>query len=438
MEIKVSVIIPVYNTEKYLKACLDTVVGQTLREIEILCVDDGSTDGSLAILQEYAARDRRVRILSHPHTELGGAAGARNMGLAEANGAYVSLLDSDDRFDLTMLERTYQKAVAVNADVVMYDGERFDSENGNPVYSGSILNDACLPDKDVFSWRDYPDYIFQSTAGPAWAILIRNQCIQANQLAFQSVYGSDDHFFTYCALASAKQVTAIKEKVVYYRVHQVDKQNQMSNIRRKPLAAVEVCQQLRDWLCQNDLYRIFRISYLNITAAICRWYLYALPSPENTIFYNCLHERALKDLNLLDASLNDFHDPTLFQWCQNVQKVNAEEFQRGIEDFQYISHYSFPKDIVQPSDRVVLYGAGEIGKSYFIQNLVYRYCDIILWVDRNYLELGNLVQAPQEVCRQDCAKIIIAIESFPIYQKIREQLINLGISHEKIIWPFTR
>ena len=161
-------------------------------------------------------------------------------------------------------------------------------------------------------------------------------------------------------------------------------------------------------------------------------------SSDLTIFYNCLHERALKDLNLLDASLNDFHDATLFQWCQNVQKVNAEEFQRGIEDFQYISHYSFPKDIVQPSDRVVLYGAGEIGKSYFIQNLVYRYCDIILWVDRNYLELGNLVQAPQEVCRQDCAKIIIAIESFPIYQKIREQLINLGISHEKIIWPFTR
>jgi len=123
---------------------------------------------------------------------------------------------------------------------------------------------------------------------------------------------------------------------------------------------------------------------------------------------------------------------------RNIRAMNAEEFQRGIEDFQYISHYSFPKDIVQPSDRVVLYGAGEIGKSYFIQNLVYRYCDIILWVDRNYLELGNLVQAPQEVCRHDCAKIIIAIESFPIYQKIREQLINLGISHEKIIWPFTR
>ena len=87
---KVAVIIPVYNVEKYLRQCLDSIVNQTLRDIEIICVDDGSTDGSSAILAEYASKDPRVKVLTREHTNAGAA---RNAGMAVATGEYLGFVD---------------------------------------------------------------------------------------------------------------------------------------------------------------------------------------------------------------------------------------------------------------------------------------------------------------------------------------------------------
>ena len=90
---KISVILPVYNVEKYLRQCLDTIIGQTLKEIEILCVDDGSTDNSAKILEEYAQKDQRVKVFTQKNA---GAGAARNLGLRHASGKYLSFQDSDD------------------------------------------------------------------------------------------------------------------------------------------------------------------------------------------------------------------------------------------------------------------------------------------------------------------------------------------------------
>ena len=97
---KISVIIPVYNAEKYLRVCLDSVVNQTLEDIEIICVNDGSTDKSSNILKEYAEKDGRIIILTQKNQ---GAAIARNKGISVAKGEYLSLLDCDDFFELDML-----------------------------------------------------------------------------------------------------------------------------------------------------------------------------------------------------------------------------------------------------------------------------------------------------------------------------------------------
>ena len=99
--IKVSVILPVYNGETYLSECLDAILGQTLKEIEVICVNDGSTDRSPEILREYAARDSRIRVIDQENT---GAGAARNNGMAQARGEYLSFLDADDFFEPQMLE----------------------------------------------------------------------------------------------------------------------------------------------------------------------------------------------------------------------------------------------------------------------------------------------------------------------------------------------
>ena len=112
---KVSVIIPVYNVEQYLKQCLDSVINQTLKDIEIICVDDGSTDCSLKILKEYAEKDNRITVISTPNVNAGHA---RNIGLKQAKGMYISFVDSDDWLDPDMLIKLYWK-MANNSDIDM-------------------------------------------------------------------------------------------------------------------------------------------------------------------------------------------------------------------------------------------------------------------------------------------------------------------------------
>ena len=101
---KVSVVIPVYNVEKYLGECLDSVLRQTLNEIEIICVDDGSTDGSAAILQKYAAADPRIRLISQANA---GLSAARNAGMDAATGKYIYFLDSDDYISADAMEKCF-------------------------------------------------------------------------------------------------------------------------------------------------------------------------------------------------------------------------------------------------------------------------------------------------------------------------------------------
>ena len=122
--VKVSVIIPVYNVEPYLKQCMDSVVGQTLKDIEIICVDDGSTDGSLDILKEYATEDSRIQIIEQKNA---GAGAARNNGMRHATGKYLSFLDSDDFFEPRMLEKAYDLAEKDQAD--FSDGDSVTAES---------------------------------------------------------------------------------------------------------------------------------------------------------------------------------------------------------------------------------------------------------------------------------------------------------------------
>ena len=135
-DIKVSVIVPVYNTEKYLRRCLESLCHQTLTDIEIICVDDCSTDRSLEILREYAAKYPKLRV--HAREENGGEAAARNCGLRLAQGEYLGFVDSDDAVDLDFFERLYAQAFATGADVVKgnrrniaYDGQTTDSSLNN-------------------------------------------------------------------------------------------------------------------------------------------------------------------------------------------------------------------------------------------------------------------------------------------------------------------
>ena len=125
---KISIIIPVYNVEKYLRECLNSVVNQTMRDIEIICVNDGSTDGSLDILKEYAKKDDRIIVINQTN---GFVESARNNGLKIAKGEYIQFVDSDDYLELNACETAYKYALQYDADVVVWGYKNFPEQVGN-------------------------------------------------------------------------------------------------------------------------------------------------------------------------------------------------------------------------------------------------------------------------------------------------------------------
>ena len=125
---KISVIIPVYNVEKFLRECLDSVVNQTMRDIEIICVNDGSTDNSLDILKEYAAKDDRIIVINQTNGFVGSA---RNNGLKIAKGEYIQFVDSDDYLELNACETAYKYALQYDAEVVVFGYKNFPEQVGN-------------------------------------------------------------------------------------------------------------------------------------------------------------------------------------------------------------------------------------------------------------------------------------------------------------------
>ena len=204
---KVSVIIPIYNVEEYLRACLDSVLNQTLGDIEIICVDDGSTDCSAKILAEYAKDDRRIRVITQSNV---GAGAARNTGLAIAQGQWVSFLDADDVFDSKMLSDMVVAGESENADVV-----------------------ACSEKKrgDIFfRWR-----------GWAWDKLFKRDFIMRQMLEFQNLPVSNDLFFTYSALALSSKTVAVANDYVFHR----KRAGSVETTRdRAPLAPLEAVKAL--------------------------------------------------------------------------------------------------------------------------------------------------------------------------------------------------
>lgn len=134
--IKVSVIVPVYNVELYLEKCLDSLVNQTLKEIEVIVVNDGSPDNSQQIIDKYTKKYQNIKAYIK---ENGGLSDARNYGIKEANGEYLAFIDSDDYIDETMLEKMYQKAKKDNLDIVVCNSVNV-YENGNNIEIKSNLN----------------------------------------------------------------------------------------------------------------------------------------------------------------------------------------------------------------------------------------------------------------------------------------------------------
>lgn len=203
---KVSVIVPVYNTEKYLRCCMDSVIGQTLRDIEIVCVNDGSTDGSLAILQEYAAKDKRIKIINQENK---GLSAARNAGLKVATADYISFIDSDDFVHPSFLEQLYRAIKENNCDVAGCDFAKIKKDERLP-FIGKIKAKIYEPALNVLLNRK--NFIHFNV----WNKLYKRELIRGIPFIEGMYY--EDWVFNTCVFAGAKSFVWISAPLYGYRI----------------------------------------------------------------------------------------------------------------------------------------------------------------------------------------------------------------------------
>lgn len=214
----VSVIIPVYNAEKYLRETLDCVCNQTLRNIEIICVDDGSTDGSLSILEEYAARDVRFRILQQKNQYAGVA---RNNGMAVAKGKYLSFLDADDLFEPDMLQIMSARAEETAADIVCCNADVFEDvveeRHFLPYYRycetlAAQVAHCFAPSEELGS------QLFQHFTTCPWDKLYRSSYIREIHNEWQPVPYCNDVSFVAYSVYKSRRVSYVRQALVKYRM----------------------------------------------------------------------------------------------------------------------------------------------------------------------------------------------------------------------------
>lgn len=198
---KVSIIVPVYNVERYVRRCLNKLIDQTLKEIEIIVVDDGSTDNSAQIVKEYAKKDNRIK---YYRKENGGLSDARNYGLKQATAPYIAFLDSDDYVDVTMYEKMYKKAKKDESDMVecnfIWKYPRHKHKNK----------------KDIGKKYSNQSKMLERARVVAWNKLYKRELIEKTKVQFPKGLIYEDIEFFYKLVPYIHTVSFIKEPLVYY------------------------------------------------------------------------------------------------------------------------------------------------------------------------------------------------------------------------------
>lgn len=257
----VSVIIPVYNVEQYLPKCLDSVIGQTYRELEIICVNDCSPDNSAEILQQYALKDVRIKIINREKN--GGLSAARNTGMSAATGEYIYFIDSDDWIDEDYLEKMVNAIEKVNTDIVLNTNIIRAEEN------------TAIP----FEWKRYSkqfpegEYLSTETAINCsqvmiWAHLYKKSFLDEYNLRFPEGYIQEDEYFQHISKIRCDKIFCFSGSAYYYRQRA---QSIMGSRKSKVIPVAGIFDLLIDFYSKNRFFLLqyaIKFSLINVYSQI--------------------------------------------------------------------------------------------------------------------------------------------------------------------------
>lgn len=383
-----SVIVPVYNSEKYIKKCVDSILAQTYLQVEIILVNDGSSDSSGVICDEYTEKYDHIKVV---HKSNGGITSARLEGVRIAAGKYITFVDSDDWIDRDYYEilcREIRDCDFVTSGIYRYFTEEKCMEE-LPYYEEGIY------DKDKINKEVIPNMLWSSDIG-VWALdpslctkIFKKKWIQdelENAAAIGSNYG-EDSLVIFPMVFKIEKFAVVNRAFYYHRQRETD----------------SMPDYMKDELFLDKLHSVY--SYLK----------------------NVFCEMGYSEI--MRKQLEHFY----------FNSIELKKRCYGHLIYGFFS--SFPFWSVEKNSEVILYGAGKLGQKYIKQNEEYHFCKITFWVDSNYRNMqdkGKEIVSPKIIQNAPYDYIVIAVDDYNAATQITHYLYNLNVPKEKIVWQSIR
>ncbi len=394
----ISVIVPVYNVEKYIRKCVDSILAQTYKNIEIILVDDGSTDLSSQICDEYQNGFDNVTVI---HKDNGGLVSARKAGIEVVKGDYVSCVDGDDWIDEDMISYLYNIVRDNKSDIAISNRIREYEDTGERV------EQICTLEVGAYSLRDENNpfyrqfFVDDRSVGVLHCIcgkLLKKELYKKYQLAVpENIFDGEDAACMYPCYLEANMVYVTEGVFYHYR-------------------------QRKDSISHTESKNI-----------LCNW----------EKFYNFMQKKIVFTDSYVQTVVNKNMAKFISRRIAlSVNKKFSKISERsGQQEIFLVSNltkmYRFPYEKIRENSHIVLYGAGKVGQSYYKQILKIGYCQLQGIYDSSFkttLIGGCLVQGPEDLDNNLFDYIVISVLKKSMAIEIADILKENGIPEEKIIW----
>lgn len=323
-DIKVSVIMPVYNAFDYLRPAMDSVLDQKLKEIEVICIDDGSTDHSLDILKEYQERDARIRIVTENNA---GPSTARNKGIVRARGEYIIFLDADDFFEPDLISSLYELAKEKSLDIAVCDYDIYNEKQAAFSPSKPEPHADILKGGRVVSKSEEPDCILQCNTGYIWNKLFRTEFIKTKEIMFApELFVFEDSYYTAATFSMADRIARVDKVFVHHRIYSEQSRPKLFKKYFTQIPIVYI--RIKEFLASHGLYIPLKRTFLNLAATRCFVIYNILWHDAKGDFWNLLHEGVGDSLGWFTLEPSEFHSTEVSEFCANVGLYTHDIYQK--------------------------------------------------------------------------------------------------------------
>lgn len=323
---KVSVIIPVYNESKYIKECIQNCTSQSLDDIEIIVVDDCSTDDTCEKINLEAQKDNRIKLIRLKENRRQGF--ARNIGIKEAKADYIMFLDVDDRYSNDCIEKMYNKIVKDNSDMTVC--KFFLIENGKDITLPNIefcANFATFPKvfHDGYTYKDFRDKIdLFNRRNVIWDKIYKKSFLNENGIEFPAGMFCEDDVFTLRCIFRAKKITILDERLVYYTLNRF---NSSSNLKDKTsFDCFRLYSLLKEDLIKLGIFAEIENEYMRFEVYSVLHFYDGIKKKYKKEFFNTMQADFSQFRYYIENAENKIHDKRTFTIIETVLKSNHPKF----------------------------------------------------------------------------------------------------------------